>query len=60
VGALLGYAAVSSDPGESQGLDGAVQAILAQSFGKFLLTAVALGFVAFGGFAVLQSRYRRM
>ena len=37
-----------------------MHAIMAQTFGRFLLTAVALGFVAFGLFAVLQSRYRRM
>jgi hypothetical protein len=41
-------------------VDGAVQTILAQPFGRFLLTAAALGFVAFGVFATLQSRYRRM
>jgi hypothetical protein len=34
-----------------------MQTILAQPFGKFLLTAAALGFVAFGVFAILQSRY---
>ncbi|MGZ5374736.1 MAG: DUF1206 domain-containing protein [Aeromicrobium sp.] len=34
--------------------------ILSQPSGKFLLTALALGFVSFGLFAVLQSRYRRM
>ena len=45
---------------QKQGLDGAMQTILAQPFGKFLLTAAALGFVAFGVFAILQSRYRRM
>ena len=45
---------------QKQGLDGAMQTILAQPFGKFLLTAAALGFVVFGVFAILQSRYRRM
>ncbi|MFC4943207.1 DUF1206 domain-containing protein [Pseudonocardia sp. GCM10023141] len=60
VGGLLGYAAITFDQQKSQGLDGAVQAILAQPFGRFLLTAVALGFIAFGLFAILQSRYRRM
>jgi Domain of Unknown Function (DUF1206) len=60
VGALLTYATLSFEPQKTQGLDGAMQTILAQPFGKFLLTAVALGFVAFGLFAVLQSRYRRM
>jgi hypothetical protein len=60
VGGLLSYAALTYDRQKGQGLDGAVQTILAQPFGKFLLTAVALGFVAFGVFAILQSRYRRM
>jgi hypothetical protein len=60
VGGLLSYAALTFDRQKGQGLDGALQTILAQPFGKFLLTAVALGFVAFGLFAILQSRYRRM
>jgi hypothetical protein len=59
VGGLLSYATLSFDRQE-QGLDGAMQTILAQPFGRFLLTAAALGFVAFGVFAILQSRYRRM
>ena len=33
---------------------------LAQPSGRFLLTAVAIGFAAFGLFAMLQARYRRM
>jgi hypothetical protein len=60
VGSLLSYAALTFERQNAQGLDGALQAILAQPFGRFLLTAVALGFVAFGLFAMLQSRYRRM
>ena len=60
VGALLSYATLTFDQQQAQGLDGALQTILAQPFGKILLTAVALGFVAFGLFAILQSRYRRM
>jgi hypothetical protein len=60
VGGLLSYAAVTFDRQKAQGLDGALQTILAQPFGRFLLTAVALGFAAFGAFAILQSRYRRM
>jgi hypothetical protein len=59
VGGLLSYATLTADR-QKQGLDGALQTILAQPFGKFLLTAVALGFVAFGLFAMVQSRYRRM
>jgi len=59
VGGLLSYATLTFTR-EKQGLDGAMQTILAQPFGKSLLTAAALGFVAFGVFAILQSRYRRM
>jgi hypothetical protein len=60
VGGLLTYGTLTFDRQQAQGLDGALQTILAQPFGRFLLTAVALGFVAFGLFAILQSRYRRM
>jgi Domain of Unknown Function (DUF1206) len=60
VGVLLSYATLSFDRRKAQGLDGAMQTIVAQPFGRFLLTAVALGFAAFGVFAILQSRYRRM
>ena len=60
VGALLGYAALTFDAQKAQGLDGAMRTIVEQPFGRFLLTAVALGFVAFGLFAFLQVRYRRM
>jgi Domain of Unknown Function (DUF1206) len=60
VGGLLGYAALTFEPSKSRGLDGAMQTILAQPFGRLLLTAVGLGFVAFGLFATLQARYRPM
>lgn len=60
VGGLLSYATLTFDPQKAQGLDGALQTILTQPFGRFLLTAVALGFLAFGLFAILQARYRRM
>jgi Domain of Unknown Function (DUF1206) len=60
VGGLLSYATLTFDPHEAQGLDGAMQTVLAQPFGRFLLTAVAVGFAAFGLFTILQSRYRKM
>jgi hypothetical protein len=60
VGALISYAAVTFEKDEAHGLDGALQTILTQPFGAFLLTAVALGFVASGLFAIIQSRYRQM
>jgi hypothetical protein len=60
VGGLLGYAALTFEQSKARGLDGAMQTILAQPFGRLLLTMVGLGFVAFGLFATLQSRYRPM
>ena len=59
VGGLITYATVTVDP-QKQGLDGALQTLLAQPSGRFLLTVLALGFVAFGLFAMLQARYRQM
>lgn len=60
VGGLLGFAALTFQQSKARGLDGAMQTILTQPFGRFLLTAVGIGFVAFGLFATLQSRYRPM
>lgn len=60
VGGLLSYAALTFDRQQAPGLDGALQTILAQPSGRLLLTAVAVGFLAIGLFAMLQSRYRRM
>lgn len=59
VGGLLTYATLTLDR-QRTGLDAAMQTIADQPYGKFLLTAVAAGFVAFGLFSMVQSRYRRM
>lgn len=60
VGGIVGYAAWTFDPEKSRGLDGALRTLLEQPSGNVLLTAVALGLMAFGLFAMVQSRYRRM
>jgi hypothetical protein len=60
VGGLVGYAAWTFDPEKSRGLDGALRTILEQPSGNVLLTAVALGLMAFGLFAIAQSKCRRM
>ncbi len=60
VGGMVAYAALSFDKEQTSGLNGAVYAILAQPFGRFLLSAMALGFAAFGLFKIASSRYRRM
>ena len=60
IGAFLLQAARHQNPGEAQGLDGALQALARQSFGPYLLGAVAAGLVAYGVFALVEARYRRI
>jgi len=60
VGVLLGYAAVTAEPKKANGLDGALQTILGQPFGRYLLTVVAIGLVAAGVFAFAQARYQKL
>lgn len=60
VGVLLVSAAVTHDPAQSQGLDGALRTLLEAPFGKFLLTLVALGFAAFGVYSFARARYARV
>jgi hypothetical protein len=60
VGILLLIAAVRREPNRSRGLDAALRTLAAQPFGGWLLTIVALGFVAFAVFCLFQSRYRKV
>ena len=60
IGVFLIQAARHHDPGEAQGLDGALQAVARQSFGPYLLGAVAAGLIAYGIFALVEARYRRI
>jgi hypothetical protein len=57
LGGLLTWAAITYDPDKAAGLDGALRTVLDVPFGKFLLTLVALGLVAFGVFCFFRARY---
>ena len=57
VGVLLWQAAMSADVTTATGLDGAMTAIAGVAAGPWLLTAVAVGFAAFGGYALARTRY---
>jgi hypothetical protein len=57
VGALLVHAAVTFDPADASGLDGALRTILRAPFGQFLLTLVAVGIAAFGAYLFVRARY---
>ncbi len=57
VGGLFGWAAITFDPAKAQGLGGAMATILSAPFGQVLLTLVALGFLAYGGYCFLRARF---
>lgn len=60
IGGFLVGAAMNHNPSEAQGLDGILATLAAQPFGPYLLGAVAVGLAAYGVFALVEARYRRM
>jgi hypothetical protein len=56
-GALIIDAAVTVNPQQSTGLDGALRSLAGTSFGPLLLGAVAVGFAAFGLYAAATARW---
>lgn len=57
VGILFVYAAATRDPKKSGGLDQALREMLDQPFGPVLLTAMGLGFAAYGVFCFAWARH---
>ena len=61
---LLGYffvqSAVKYDPSQAKGLDAALGEIAQESWGQIVLTLMALGLLAYGAFAFVESRYRKV
>lgn len=60
ISVFLVAAALHHDPGEAQGLGGALRAMEQQPFGRLLLAIVALGLIAYGVYSVASARYRRV
>jgi hypothetical protein len=60
VGVFLMSAALRFDPREAQSLGGALQTLVGQPFGPWLLGAAALGLVAYGLLMLVAARYRRI
>ncbi|WP_353648095.1 DUF1206 domain-containing protein [Nakamurella sp. A5-74] len=56
VGGLFLYAALTYDPKKAGGLDDALSTVAAAPVGPYLLTILALGFVAFGIFCFFWAR----
>jgi hypothetical protein len=59
VGVLVVVAAVTLDPGQSTGLDGALRALSGLPSGTVLLLAVGVGLMAFGVYTFARARYAR-
>jgi hypothetical protein len=57
VGGLFCYAALTHDPKKSGGLDAALQQVLEQPFGRFLLGAIGVGLVCYGLFCFARARH---
>ena len=60
IGALMLAAGIKARSEQAAGMGGALQLLEGQPFGDALLTLVALGLIAFGIFAFIEARYRRM
>jgi hypothetical protein len=60
VGGLFGLAALENDPEEATGLDGALKTMLEAPAGQWLLTLVALGFIAFGIYSFVRAKKARV
>jgi hypothetical protein len=59
VGLLVIFAAVTFDPDKSRGLDAALKTLAAQPYGRWLLSALALGIACYGCYCFLWSRHPR-
>lgn len=58
-GGFFVVAAIRHDPSQAKGMSGALQTLADQSWGPWLLGAVAVGLVLYGVFALAEARYRR-
>ncbi len=62
--AMMGFfilqAALHKDPGNVKGLDGALQTLVHQPYGPWLLGIVALGLVSFGVYSLLCAKWIRL
>ena len=59
-GVLIVAAAVTYDAEKARGLDAALKALAAQSYGPWLLGLIALGIAAFGVYCFSQAKYRKV
>ena len=58
VGGFVLSAGLTADPSRSKGLDASLKTLAAQRFGAIMLSIVAVGFLAFGLYSLVDARYR--
>lgn len=58
IGGFVLSAGISADAAQSKGLDASLKTLAAQRFGALMLSVVALGFLAFGLYSLIDARYR--
>ncbi|CAN5550052.1 hypothetical protein BH24ACT22_BH24ACT22_15090 [soil metagenome] len=59
-GSFVLLAALQSDPKETRGLGGALEAMVQQPYGPYLLGIVAVGLITYGFFMLVVARYRNI
>ncbi len=59
-GLLFVIAAAKQSPEESTGLDGSLKALRDHPYGPYLLLAIGAGFICYGFFALVRSKFGRM
>lgn len=57
LGGMIGWSALTADPGKAGGLDVALRTIGEQPFGKILLIAMAIGFALYGLYSIARAKY---
>jgi hypothetical protein len=60
IGFFLIQAARQSNSNQVRGLEGALDLLAQQSYGRWLLGIVAIGLIAYGVYYIVQARYRRI
>jgi hypothetical protein len=60
LGALMMRAGWQSDPSQARGMSGALDAVIAQPFGRSLFAVGAIGLAAYGMYCCIKARYARI
>jgi hypothetical protein len=60
IGIFLALAAYHHNPQEVKGVGGALETLREQSYGPWLLAAVAIGLIAYGVYECVKARYRQI